>query len=120
MWTFFGNWCRSRSIFIEKDQCGYKGVSVGIMFLRSYLVYILLEEYLGWYVLSRGSIDILAAVLDVCSFHHVARDGMPTIAWMLGMGLERKAPMDRRIPVLCIVSSEFKWETLAVENKGVP
>ena len=59
-------------------------------------------------MLSRGSLDILAAVLDVCSSHRVARDGMPAIAWMLGMGLEWKAPMDRRIPVLCIVSSEFK------------
>jgi hypothetical protein len=44
---------------------------------------------------------------------------MSTIAWMLGTGLVRKAAMDRRIPVLCLISIVFKLEAMVVENNLV-
>ncbi|KAL4135298.1 hypothetical protein QTP88_006916 [Uroleucon formosanum] len=67
-----------------------------------------------------GDLDILAANLWVCSLHRTSREGIPAIFKMLLMGLERKAPMESRIPELWIVSSVLSLVCLADEKIGAP
>lgn len=67
-----------------------------------------------------GDLEILAANLWVCSLHRTSKEGIPAIFKMLFMGLERKAPMESRIPELWIVSSILSLVCFADEKIGAP
>jgi len=71
-----------------------------IILSRSYLLCKLLNINFGREERFCGALDILAAILAICSDHLVVKEGMTDIFRMLLMGLERKVSMESRVPIL--------------------
>lgn len=59
-------------------------------------------------------IEFLVDSNNICFCYRRVRESIPAIFRMLTIGLDRKAPIERRImPALCIVSNFFKRYWLA-------